>query len=192
MLAIKITHTALAPTPYPLLLLLVNSANRWTVDCGSSSCGLSCQLCRHLAVVETKSKCKSFIFAAFHVVHWQLTPYLPPPLTRSLTWRHIGRYKRQDIHFILTIAALYCCGRLGQDLVHLIGGSGGEGSSHCQQQQTIENPNRNQIVGFVAFANHREALRVACNLKCKSGLNCVTVRARLGDDSMRIDYTTKD
>lgn len=116
----------------------------------------------------------------------------PPPLTRSLTWRHIGRYKRQDIHFILTIAALYCCGRLGQDRVHLIGGSGGEGSSHCQQQQTIENPNRNQIVGFVAFANHREALRVACNLKCKSGLNCVTVRARLGDDSMRIDYTTKD
>lgn len=119
-------------------------------------------------------------------------PSPPPSLTRSLTWRHIGRYKRQDIHFILTIAALYCCGRLGQDLVHLIGGPGGEGSSHCQQQQTIENPNRNKIVGFVAFANHREALRVACNLKCKSGLNCVTVRAGLGDDSMRIDYTTKD
>lgn len=31
------------------------------------------------SLVETKSKCKSFIFAAFHVVHWQLNG-CPPPL----------------------------------------------------------------------------------------------------------------
>lgn len=122
------------------------------------------------SLVETKSKCKSFIFAAFHVVHWQLngcplhTPFAEAPrstpLLTLLTWRH------QDIHFILTIAALCCCRRcrcrgLWQDLIHLVGGTTGDGASSCgQQQQTNQNPNRYQIVGFVAFANHRETLRV--------------------------------
>lgn len=166
MLAIKI---------FPLSLPHWSRANRWTVDCGSSSCGLSCQLCRHLAVARP-NKIKVQIFHICGISCGSLAAErVPPspfpaetpkstPLLSLLTWRH------QDIHFILTIAALCCCRRcrcrgLWQDLIHLVGGTTGDGASSCgQQQQTNQNPNRYQIVGFVAFANHRETLRVCLQL----------------------------
>lgn len=172
MLAIKITHTPLTTSPRHrpsplqaeqtggqliaaprLVVARVNYVGIWRLSKQNQSANLS--YLRHFMW---------FIGSwtgAYPLPHLEHHSASPPP---SLTWRHIGRYKRQDIHFILTIAALYRWrrrGRLGQDLVHLIGCSAGDGSSHCQQQQqTIENPNRNQIVGFVAFANHRETLRV--------------------------------
>lgn len=173
MLAIKIfplPSPSLQPVPPPPHW---SRANRWTVDCGSSSCGLSCQLCRHLAVAR-RNKIKVQIFHICGISCGSLAAERVPPspsptsaaapqstlLLTLLTWRH------QDIHFILTIAALCCCRRcrcrgLWQDLIHLVGGTTGDGASSCgQQQQTNQNPNRYQIVGFVAFANHRETLRV--------------------------------
>lgn len=168
MLAIKIF-----PLPHSIPLPHWSRANRWTVDCGSSSCGLSCQLCRHLAVARP-NKIKVQIFhicgiscsslAAERVPPFPTLPCWNTPLLSLLTWRH------HDIHFILTIAALCCCRRcrcrgLWQDLIHLIGGTTGDGASSCgQQRQTNQNPNRYQIVGFVAFANHRETLRVCLQL----------------------------
>lgn len=143
MLAIKIF-----PRPSPLLCLLLPLPHIEAEQTGGQLIAAPRLVVSRVnyvgiwrSLVETKSKCKSFIFAAFHVVHWQLNgcPLPPPPsaeapqstpLLTLLTWRH------QDIHFILTIAALCCCRRcrcrgLWQDLIHLVGGTTGDGASSC-------------------------------------------------------------
>lgn len=156
------------------------------------------------SLVETKSKCKSFIFAAFHVVHWQLNgcPLLPRhPLLQHPSLSRCSRYSpgvtktftsswRLPLFVAVVVVVVADCGKTSytSSVARLATGPAVVASS--SRQIKIQIVTKLLVLWRSLIIVKRCGF--GCNCKCKSCLNCITIGDGFAMIQLWIDYTTKD
>lgn len=154
------------------------------------------------SLVQTKSKCKSFIFAAFHVVHWQLNGCpLPPSLLKHPSLPRCCLYSpgvtktftsswRLPLFVAVVVVVVADCGKTSytSSVARLATGPAVVASS--SRQIKIQIVTKLLVLWRSLIIVKRCGF--ACNCKCKSCLNCITIGDGFAMIQLWIDYTTKD